>query len=268
MSSAKTTADSADGSNATVSMDDKDKTSTSEEGAAVGESWSATGEDDEEEEEGLKEKVDKVEGNLIKSLEQVQQESEATRDKIQKLTTYLKMMDAAPNEINPNEEGAYPYEESQTNEASISEMVGGGDVDVIAQAAILAGLQERAEVTSQEESSEIMEPVQPSETDHDNVVIAGEIVGPQMSLTLTKHQAEGEVTMTGVEEDPSLQGDTASPKIAYSKGEQTLETKSKGQSPKESEESVEALPSSSSHTPSKKPKRQLAVSFMNDPNRT
>ena len=85
-----------------------------------------------------------------------------------------------------------------------------GDMDLVAQAALLVSLKERTTITtsasSQEEAGDIMEPVQMSKTDPDNIVIVGEIVGPQIAppkstLEEDTHPAASEATAV----DPKLE---------------------------------------------------------------
>ena len=259
----------------------------------------------EEEEEGeskdqeeLKAKVEATEEQLLKRLEQMQTESQETQETIKRMTGYLKALDVAPNEISPTDEGTSPLSESQgagddggAAGGSASAMV--GDTDPIAQAALLASIKERTtSASSQEEAGEIMEPVQVSETDPDNIVIVGEIVGPQIAppkstLEEDTHPAASEATAVdpklecGESGDPIGQtaqepidekvSDTpAAPRTEPSQQDSAVEVQGSNkehdgessEGSKVAKETIEA-PSPSFHSPSKKPKRQLAASFMN-----
>ena len=273
------------------------------------------GEGESEDQEELKTKVEATEEQLLKRLERIQVESQETQATIKKMTGYLRALDVAPNEISPTDEGASPQPESQgagddvdvTGVSESGASVMAGDVDPITQAALLASIKERtttidatsASSSQQDEASEIMEPVQVSETDPNNIVIVGEIVGGAQVVHSkstpeedTHPAASHEVTAV----DPQLEysesddligqtthesgdervGDTptAAPKTESSPQDGAVEVqglKEEGDGERQSGEgskaaageAVEAPPPSSFHSPSKKPKRQLAASFMN-----
>ena len=68
-----------------------------------------------------------------------------------------------------------------------------GDMDLVAQAALLVSLKERTTIAtsagSQEVAGDIMEPVQMSKTDPNNIVIVGEIVGVKIVNSRGKHSS-------------------------------------------------------------------------------
>ena len=234
-----------------------------------------------EDQEELKAKVEATEEQLLKRLEQMQTESQETQETIKRMTGYLKALDVAPNEISRTDEGASPQPESQgagdddgVTGGSASVMV--GDIDPIAQAALLASINERTtSASSQEEAGEIMEPVQVSETDPSNIVIVGEIVGPQIAPPKSILEEDTHSTASeSIAVDPKLEcgesgglirqtaqepidekvGDTpAVPKTEPSQQDSVMEV---------AKEIIEA-PVPSFQSPSKKPKRQLAASFTN-----
>ena len=241
--------------------------------------------------EELKAKVEATEEKLIESLERVQQESQETQEKIKKLTSYMKALDTTPSEISPTDEGASPQPESQGNGATGGTSAMVGDMDLVAQAALLAGIKERTTTTfanTEEHTDEIMEPVQVSETDPNNIVIVGEIVGPQIESPLEEdtHTAASEATsvdpklpcgesadLIGQTEPPidgKLNATPAVPETEPSQQDSAVEVESfkegrDGQSIEASKAAKEMVepPAPSFHSPSKKPKRQLAASFMN-----
>ena len=103
----------------------------------------------------------------------------------------MKVLGSTPDEISPTDKGAPPQPESQGGDADGGATGGSGsvmvrDMDPIAQEALLASIKERTtsatSASSQEEAGEIMEPVQVSETDPNNIVIVGEIMGVQIPL--------------------------------------------------------------------------------------
>ena len=218
----------------------------------------------------LEDKLKETEEELLKNLEFVSRESEDTREKIKKLTGYMKALEAAPSEINPDDEGASPHPENKGSDGhGTSQLV--GDMDPVAQAAILAGIRERESGENYLEG-EIMEPMQPSETDPNNIIIVGEIMGPKVHAQLKTSPQEGELT-TATAVEPILQS-TVVP------GMKTVDTNTESEQDREgvkgtrlgddvlegtasTSESVEPAPSSH-HTPPKKPKIQLAASFMNN----
>ena len=272
-------------------------------------------EGDSEDPQEIKTKVEATEAQLLKHLERIQVESQETQATIKKMTGYLKALDIAPNKISPTDEGVSPQPESQgagddigaTGESGSSASVMVGDVDPVTQAALLASIKERTmavDTTStsssqEEEADEIMEPVQVSETDPNNVVIVGEIVGGAQ-IVPSKSTPEEDTYLAAshkvTEVDPQLEcsesddligqttcesGDervgvapTAAPKTEPSQQDGAVEgqgSKEEGdgerQNGEESKaaagEATEAPPPSTFHSPSKKPKRQLAASFMN-----
>ena len=256
-------------------------TSTGEE---VEQETAGGGEEEEEgeseDQEELKAKVEATEEQLIKRLEQIQTESQEMQETIKRMTGYLKALDVAPNEISPTDEGVSPQPESKdagdddgATGGSASVMV--GDIDTIAQAALLASIKERTtSASSQEEAGEIMEPVQVSETDPNNIVIVGEIVGPQIAppkstLEEDTHSAASEATAV----DPKLEcgesggliGQTAQKpieKVSATPAAPTTEPSQQDSAMEVAKEIIEA-PVPSFQSPSKKPKRQLAASFTN-----
>ena len=215
----------------------------------------------------------KTEEQILKHLEHVQQESEETKEKLKKLTGYMRALDTAPSEIPPEDEGTSPHSESRTHDADTSEMV--TDMDPVAQAAILASLQDREMgAGSLEDEGEMMEPVQASETDPNNIVIVGEIMGPRIPGAPDKEEEEGEThkaaeaTVLKQEEDSSGESVPQAKLIVKEvSGGATLGTEH-AQEAADGESDVRSTAGShdlaaSSHTPSKKPKRLLAASFMN-----
>ena len=241
--------------------------------------------------EELKAKVEAAEEKLVESLERVQQESQETQEKIKKLTSYMKALDTTPSEISPTDEGASPQPESAGDSATGGTSAMVGDMDPVAQAALLAGIKERTTTTSansQEEAGEIMEPVQVTETDPNNIVIVGEIVGPQIESPLEEdtHTAASEtiavdpklpcgesadlIGQTELPIDGNLNATPAVSKTEPSQQDSAVEVESfkegrDGQSIEASKAAKEMVepPAPSFHSPSKKPKRQLAASFMN-----
>jgi hypothetical protein len=311
-----------DGQDSSSSKDVEQPTTTAtgdevEQGASGGGGEEEEGEGEKgesEDQEELKVKVEETEEQLMKRFERMQLESQETQETIKRMTGYLKALDVASDEISPTDEGASPQPETQgagdddigaTGGTAGSASVMVGDcMDPIAQAALLASIKERTttiDTTSassqpQEEAGEIMEPVQVSETDPNNIVIVGEIVGgaqivPSKSTPdedSDTHPAASETTA----EDPKLEysgsddligqtaresvdensGDTpAAPKTEASRQDSSVEDQGskeeddgerRGEGSKAAAGAIEAPPSSF-HSPSKKPKRQLAASFMN-----
>ena len=241
--------------------------------------------------EALKATVEAAEEKLIESLERVQQESQETQEKIKKLTSYMKVLDTTLSEISPTDEGASPRSESAGDSATGGTSAMVGDMDPVAQAALLAGMKERTTTTSvdsQDETGEIMEPVQVSETDPNNIVIVGEIVGAQIESPLQEdtHAAASEtitvdpklqcgesadlIRQTEPPIDGNLNATPAVPETEPSQQDSAVEVESfkegrDGQSIEASKAAKEMVepPVPSFHSPSKKPKRQLAASFMN-----
>ena len=254
-----------------------------------------------EDQEELKAKVEASEEQLLKRLERMKRESQETQETIKKLTSYMKVLGSTPDEISPTDEGAFPQPESHGGDVdggatggNSSVMV--GDMDPIAQAALLASIKERTtsatSASSQEEAGEVMDPVQVSEPDPNNIVIVGEIVGAQIApskSTLEEDTYPPACETTAV--DPKLGhgisgdliGQTAqepsdekfstkpvAPETEPSQQDSAVEVQSlKEEHDGESSdretverEMVEA-PVPSFHSASKKPKRQLAASFMN-----
>lgn len=229
--------------------------------------------------EPVKGKLEIVEENLLKSLERVQEESEYTREMLKKLTGYINVLEATPSEVHHDEHkvASLALEESRNDEASSSQMLE-GDMDVVARAAILASIRERqAEEEGGEGEGAIFETtMQPTETDLCNIVVVGDIVGPGVGLSpATADSLKGEESMTApfAEGGDSQRGDESAlnPETeTVSKDVTVLPSKTSDdngdQTAEESGAVSEALPAppSSSHTPLKKSKRQLAVSFMNN----
>ena len=258
----------------------------------------------------IKTKVEATEEQLLKRLERIQGESQETQATIKKMTGYLKALDIAPDEISPTDEGVSPQPESQgagddvgaTGGSGASVMV--GDIDPITQAALLASIKERTttiDTTSgrssqEEEAGKIMEPVQVSETDPNNIVIVGEIVGgaqivpskstpeedmhPVASHKVTEVDPQLECSESGdligqiaQESDGEKGGDkpTIAPIAEPSSTVEVQGSKEEGDGERQSGEgskaaageAIDAPPPSTFHSPSKKPKRQLAASFMN-----
>ena len=279
-------------------------------GGGGGEKEEGEGEGESEDQEEIKTKVEATEEQLLKRLERIQVESQETQATIKKMTGYLKVLDVAPDKISPTDEGVSPQPESQgagddvdvTGGSSSSVMV--EDVDPITQAALLASIKERTTIdttsagsSQQEEAGEIMEPVQVSETDPNNIVIVGEIVGGAQIVPLKStpeedmHPATSEATAV----DPQLEcseSDNLIGQIARESGGEKVGDKPttapiaessqqdgavEGQGSKEegdgeqsgegskaaAGEAIEAPPPSTFHSSSKKPKRQLAASFAN-----
>ena len=234
---------------------------------------------DDREGEPVKGKLEVVEENLLKSLERVQEESEYTREILKKLTGYINVLEATPSEVHHDEHkvASITLEESRNDEASSSQMLE-GDMDVVARAAILASIRERqTEEEGGEGEGAIFETtMQPTETDLCNIVVVGDIVGPGVGLSpATADSLKGEESMTAplAEGGNSQRGDESAlnPETeTISKHVTVLPSKTSDdngdQTAEESGSVTEALPAppSSSHTPSKKSKRQLAVSFMNN----
>ena len=234
-----------------------------------------------EEEEELKAKVEEAEEQLLKRLERMQAESQVTQETIKKMTGYLKALDVAPDVISPTDEGTTPQSESRgaddedgASGGNASAMV--GDMDPVAQAALLGSIKERtttattsASATPEEDAGEIMEPVQVSETDPNNVVIAGEIVGGAQ-IAPTKSTVEEDAhpaASEGAAVDPKIESVEAGDLIGQTAqnlepvlGEKVDDTPAVPTT--KARETIEA-PSPSFHSPSKKPKRQLAASFTN-----
>ena len=248
-------------------------------GGGEGEEKEEEGESEDQEE--LKAKVEEAEEQLLKRLERMQAESQVTQETIKKMTGYLKALDVAPDVISPSDEGTTPQSESRSadNEdgasgGNASVMV--GHMDPIAQAALLASIKDRTttatsvSATPEEEAGEIMEPVQVSETDPNNVVIAGEIVGgaqiaprksteeedahpaasepPAVDPKIESGEAGGPIGQTAQNLEPVLReivDDTPAAPTTIAK------------------ETIVEAPTPSFHSPSKKPKRQLAASFTN-----
>ena len=252
--------------------------------------------------EELKAKVEEAEEQLLKRLERMQVESQETQETIKKMTGYLKALDVAPDVISTTDEGASPQPESQgsgdgdggvATGGSASVMV--GDIDPIAQAALLASIKERtttsARSSQEDEAGEVMEPVQVTETDPSNVVV-GEIVGGAQVVptksTVEEDTAGGEamaidpnleyeksgdligqtVQESGdqnVDDTPGAPKTEPSPQQDSTVVDQGSNEEGAGESSegsKGAKETAEA-PLPSFHSPSKKPKRQLAASFMN-----
>lgn len=241
---------------------------------------SAEGQGREDGDEGeLKRQLAATEERLVKNLDFVKHESEDTRDKIKKLTSYMKALETTPSKIHPEDEGTFPYQESHGNDnQSTSLMV--SDMDPIAQAAIVASIYERERGGDYEEEGEIMEPVQPSETDPNNVVIVGEIMGPRIHVQPIKTPHEEEIAVATVvdhspqssiiPETPKSTGDLeldAVPSTVTERkpdaAEETKFTEHDIESTVATVESAEQAPVTH-HSLSKKPKRQLAASFMNN----
>ena len=285
-------------------------TDEEEQGAGGGGGEEGDGEDPEE----IKTKVEATEEQLLKHLERIQVESQETQATIKKMTGYLRALDVAPNEISPTDEGATPQPESQGGGDDIGATGGSGsgasvmvgDVDPITQAALLASIKERTTTidtttasSSQEEAGDIMEPVQVSETDPNNIVIVGEIVGgaqivpskltpeedthPAASHKVTEvdpqlecSESDNLIGQIAQESDGEKVGDkpTITPIAEPSQQDGTVEgqgSEEEGDGERQSGEgskaaageAIEAPPPSIFHSPSKKPKRQLAASFMN-----
>ena len=254
-----------------------------------------------EDQEELKAKVEASEEQLLKRLERMKRESQETQETIKKLTSYMKVLGSTPDEISPTDEGASPQPESHSGDVdggatggSSSVMV--GDMDPIAQAALLASIKERTtsatSASSQEEAGEVMDPVQVSETDPNNIVIVGEIMGAQIApskstLGEDTHPPACETTAVDPKLGHSVSGDLigqtaqepsdekfstkpVAPETEPSQQDSAVEVQSlKEEHDGESSdretverEMVEA-PVPSFHSASKKPKRQLAASFMN-----
>ena len=238
---------------------------------------SAEGQDGEDgDEDEVKHQLAATEEMLLKNLDFMKHESEDTRDKIKKLTSYMKVLETTPSEIHPEDKGTFPHQESQGNDnQGTSLMV--SDMDPVAQAAIMASIQERERGDDfLQDEGEIMEPVQPSETDPNAVVVAGEIMGPQIHIRPIKSSHEEEVAVvTAVDRSPQsaiipetkstgdLQVDAMATTVTEHKPDPVVETKfaeSDIQSAVATDESAPAT----HHSLSKKPKRQLAASFMNN----
>ena len=219
------------------------------------------GENDGQEE--LKAKVEVTEQQLLERFDRIQRESQETQETIKKLTSYVKVLNTTSDEIDPMHEGVSPQPETQgvvgdgtVTGDSATMMV--GSVDPIAQAALLASMKERVATTtsvdSQEETTgEVMEPVQVSEMDTSNIVVVGEIMGPQVGASKSPLEEESRST-TAVDtklepEDDKLSATPAPPETEPSQLQQ-----GGGVAP-----AAAAVVGSSS----KKPKRQLAASFMN-----
>ena len=230
-------------------------------------------------EDELKHQLAVSEEKLLKNLEFVKHESEDTRDKIIKLTSYMKALETTPSKIHPKDEGTFPHQESQSNDDNQGTSFMISDMDPVAQAAIMASIQERERGDDFQEG-EIMEPVQPSETDPNVVVVAGEIMGPQIRIQPLKSSHEEEVAVaTAVDHSPQSAvipetkstGDSEVDTLAttvteHNKPETAVETKfteSDVQCTVATDESAEPAPAIH-HSLSKKPKRQLAASFMNN----
>ena len=244
-----------------------------------------------EDEEELKAKVEATEEQLLKRLEKMKQESQETQETIKKLTSYMKVLGSTPDEISPTDEGASPQPESQSDsvggatEGSSSVMV--GEVDPITQAALLASIKERtASTSSQEEAGEIMEPVQVSETDPNNIVIVGEIVGAQQiapsksALEEDTHPAASEtmaidpkvrhgdsgdlIGQSAKSIDENLSTTPTAPETKASQQDSVVEDKSEHDGESSDGSKIAKEPAEApAPSPSKKPKRQLAASFMN-----
>ena len=156
-----------------------------------------------------------------------------------------------------------------------------------------------ARSSQEEEAGEIMEPVQVSETAPNNIVIVGEIVGGAQvvhSKSTPEEDTHPAASHEATAVDPQLEcsesddligqtthesgdervGDTptAAPKTESSQQDSSVEaqgSKEEGDGDRQSGEgskaatgeAIEVPPPSSFHSPSKKPKRQLAASFMN-----
>ena len=139
----------------------------------------------------------------------MKRESQETQEIIKKLTSYMKVLGSTPDEISPTDKGASPQPESHGS-ASSSIMV--GDMDPIAQAALLASIKERTtsatSASTQEEAGEVMDPVQVSETNPNNVVIVGEIMGPQI--------APSKSTLEEVTHPPACETMAVDPKLGHS----------------------------------------------------
>ena len=254
-----------------------------------------------EDQEELKAIVEASEEQLLKRLERMKRESQETQETIKKLTSYMKVLGSTPDEISPTDEGASPQPESHGGDVdggatggSSSVMV--GDMDPITQAALLASIKERTtsatSASSQEEAGEVMDPVQVSETDPNNIVIVGEIVGAQIApskstLEEDTHPPACETTAVDPKLGHGISGDLigqtaqelsdekfstkpVAPETEPSQQDSAVEVQSlKEEHDGESSdretverETVEA-PVPSFHSASKKPKRQLAASFMN-----
>ena len=251
--------------------------------------------------EELKAKVEATEEQLLKHLEKMKQESQETQETIKKLTSYMKVLGSTPDEISLTDKGASPQPESHSGDidggatgGSSSVMV--GDMDPIAQAALLASIKERTtsatSASSQEEAGEVMDPVQVSETDPNNIIIVGEIMGPQIgpsksTLEEDTHPPACETTAVDPKLGHSISGDLigqtaqepsdekfstkpVAPETEPSQQDSAVEVQSlKEEHDGESSdrETVERemveTPVPSFHSASKKPKRQLAASFMN-----
>ena len=273
-----------EGQDTGTSTDVQQRTSNVEEDQTTAE---AKGGEDEDQEE-LKAKVEAIQEQLLKSVERMQMESQETQEKLKKLTSYMKVLDTAPSEIHPEDEGVSPHPESNSNDADNSMLV--GDVDPIAQAAILAGINER--VNSQEEAGVIMEPIQVSETDPNDIVVVGEIMGPQInpiksppeevtSAVTVPPDLQSKESITSAKTEPLQEDaptedlkkdlDALSSEVAAVPKTEPVESEPAPVEPAPVERApIERVPvepvavAPLSHTPSKKPKRLLAASFMNN----
>ena len=258
-----------------VNATDKKQESAGSKGEAIGaESEDEDGEAGATDGEEPEVKGGKTEEQILKHLERVQQDSEETKEKLKKLTGYVRALDTAPREIPPEDEGTSPHSESRTHDADTSEIV--TDMDPVAQAAILASLQDREMgAGSLEDEGEMMEPVQASETDPNNIVIVGEIMGPRIPGAPDKAEEKEEETHKAIEATIlKLEEDRSGESVPQAKsiveeviGGATLGTEH-AQEAADGESDVRSTTGShdlaaSSHTPSKKPKRLLAASFMN-----
>lgn len=239
---------------------------------------SAEGQDGEDsDEDESKCQLVATEEKLLKKLEFMKHESEDARDKIKKLSSYMKAFETTPSEIHPEDEGTFPHQESQGNNSQGTSLMV-SDIDPVAQAAIMASIQERERGDDFLEEGEVMEPMQPSETEP-NVVVAGEIIQPQIHIQHIKSSHGEEVAVvTAVDHSPQstiiqetkstgdLEVDTMASTVTEHKPDPVVETKcpeSDIQSTVATDESVESVPGTH-HSLSKKPKRQLAASFMNN----